>query len=153
MKAEITTILLFILWVLLGIIYPIINIFFSFLFFPLLFLLVEISQKYRLNFWKVPILMIFLLIVNDYFIQFHSNGTNDQVGQALSEISFYASLISSILAVIIIEIIRGKLVMKMIFYYLSYLIILIISSVLLYNFLYDSQLFQVKNYLSSKPLF
>lgn len=141
MKAEITTILLFILWVLLGIIYPIINIFFSFLFFPLLFLLVEISQKYRLNFWKVPILMLFLLIVNDYFIQFHSNGTNDQVGQALSEISFYTSLISSILAMIVIAIIRKKLAGKTIFYYLSYLIILIIFSVILYDFIYNSELF------------
>lgn len=141
MKAEITSTLLFIAWTMLGIPFYVINLFFSFIFFPLLLILVEKKLKYRLNHYILPIYLIFFLVINDYFLRFYSYELGGSLGSFLCEISFYLSLKFSIFSVIAITSTRKKIGGIKTFYYLLYLIILVIIVIIIYGKVYNSELF------------
>jgi hypothetical protein len=126
MKALILNILFTLAWAVIGHYFGIFSLFFSFIVFPLMFVLSAYLGKHNLSSLIVIPFCFSVILINDYLFRIYGGGIHDDAGRGLCELIFYATFSTSTIALLFVAFKlakQNKLVIKLQWFYNSLLVI------------------------------
>jgi len=95
MNTIVLNILFAVIWLIIGHFFGIFSLFFSFVFFPLLYLVSAYHIKYNLSSVIVIPFCFLLIFLNDYLFRFYGGGIHDDAGRGLCELIFYLTFLAT----------------------------------------------------------
>lgn len=95
-------------WLLVGHFCGIFSHFFSFVYFPLLFILSANFFRYQLNSVFVIPFYYLLILANDYLFRIFGGGIHDDSGRGLCQLIFYLTILSTTIAMFVVAYIIAK---------------------------------------------
>lgn len=98
MKAIFLNVLFTVAWVIVGHFFGVFSLFFSFVFFPLLYLVSAYQINYNLSSVIVIPFCFLLILLNDYLFRFYGGGIHDDAGRGLCELIFYLTFTTTTIA-------------------------------------------------------
>jgi hypothetical protein len=104
MKLVLISVGFLIVWTLVGHFLPIVVLFLSFIAYPLFFFIVFDAVKFKLPFYFKVLLAFIIIFFNDYLFRLFGGGTHDDAGRAWCELSFYMTLLTTVIALIIVAV-------------------------------------------------
>lgn len=141
MKAEMISLIIIVIWSIIGHFFPSITLLLNALLYFMMFILSEILLKYNMRSDIFIVFALILVFINDFLFRLFGGGINDDVGKVLVEISFYFTLLSTIVSILIIIGIRGDLVGINILKYIVYIVALVITLLIIYSHLYGIRIY------------
>lgn len=141
MKAEMINFIIIVIWSIIGHFFPSITLLLNALLYFMMFILSEILLKYNMRSDIFIVFALVLVFINDFLFRLFGGGINDDVGKVLVEISFYFTLLSTIVSILIIIGIRGDLVGINILKYIVYIVALVITLLIIYSHLYGIRIY------------
>jgi hypothetical protein len=109
MKATFVTLLAVVFWVLIGHFFSSFSISITAFYLPILFVLVAFTIGKRTNKYIYTLVSFVLLLLQDYLFRLYGGGIHDDLGRAICEIVFYATLLTSTIALLVVKLLDSNI--------------------------------------------
>jgi hypothetical protein len=104
MKAILVTLIAVLFWVLLGHFFPSLSISLTAFYLPIVFVVIAITVGKQVSKYLYTVICFVLILLYDYLFRLYGGGIHDDAGRGICEIVFYATLVTSTIALLCIKI-------------------------------------------------